>query len=465
MFIRKKRAPREIKILKKRWYLGYFPFEFFDRLKRQQLISPGFLLTCFFIVVPLGIWLGYRPTSIQNPLIAVAKFNAFLAISTLSINFILATRLKLFEKLFYGLDRMYRVHKVVGRLSFLCIIFHPLFLIFFRLSQQRSILSLILPVGRIEVSAGVIALYLFVLLLILTVSINLPYHFWHKSHKVLGIVLILSAYHALVAGSDINNFLFLKIWVILISSLGILSWLYMLLFYKWIGPRYKVIIEKVKHLGPVTELYFKKPAKFNFKPGQFIFIRFPLFEGYKELFPFSLSTDPSQNTIRVSIKQSGDYTTQKIPRLREGDVAIIMGPYGTFGDRYMRHDRDMIWIAGGIGITPFLSLVKHESVHPSGRKILLVWVIKNEFDAFHDQELMAEMKRNPQFIYVHWFSDKQGRITTRDVLEHVGGEKELKSRLIFMCGPPGLMYSLCKGFHKMKISYRHIIFEDFNMLD
>lgn len=465
MSIKKKKATKKRKILKKRSYLGYVPLEFFDRLKRQQLISPGFLLTCFFIVVPIGIWLGYRPTSIQNPLIAVAKFNAFLAISTLSINFILATRSKLFEKLFYGLDRMYRVHKVVGRLSFLCIVFHPLFLIFFRLSQQRSILSLILPVGRIEVSAGVIALYLFVLLLILTVSIDLPYHWWHNSHKVLGVVLILSAYHAVAAGSDINNFFFLKIWVILISGIGILSWLYMLLFYKWVGPKYKVIIEKVTHLGPITELYFRTPAKFSFQPGQFVFIRFPRFEGYKELFPFSLSSDPSQSTLRVSIKQSGDYTTKNIPLLREGDVAILMGPYGTFGDRYMRHDRDMVWIAGGIGITPFLSLVKHESVHPSGRRIHLIWVIKNESDAFHDQELMEEMKRNPQFTYVHWFSDTQGRITTKAVLEIVGGETELTSRLIFMCGPPGLMYSLCKGFHKMKISYRHIVFEDFNMLD
>lgn len=465
MSIRKKRANQKRKYWKKRSYLGYFPLEFFDRLKRQQLISPGFLLTVFFIVVPIGIWLGYQPISIQNPWIAVAKFNAFLAISTLSINFILSTRLKFFEKLFYGLDRMYRVHKVIGRLSFLCIIFHPLFLIFFRLSQQRSILSLILPVGGIEVSAGVIALYLFVLLLILTISIQLPYHRWHNSHKVLGIVLIFSAYHALSAGSDINNFLVLKIWVILISSLGILSWLYMLLFYKWIGPKHKVVIEKVQHLGPITELYFKKPSKFTFKPGQFVFIRFPRFEGYKELFPFSLSNDPSQNTIRVSIKQSGDYTTHNIPRLKEGDTAILMGPYGTFGDRYMRHDRDMIWIAGGIGITPFLSLVKHESIHPSGRNIHLIWVIKNESEAFRDQELVEEMKRNPRFIYVHWFSDKQGRITTKDVLDIVGGEQKLKSKLIFLCGPPGLMYSLCKGFYQMKISYHHIIFEDFNMLD
>lgn len=465
MIRRGKRTGKKRKILKKRCFLGLFPLEFFDRLKRQQLISPGFFLTLILIVVPLGIWLWYKPTSVQNPWIAVAKFNAFLAISTLSVNFILATRLKIFEKLFFGLDRMYRVHKVVGRLSLLFIIFHPLFLILYRLSLQRSILSLILPVGPLEVSAGVIALYLFVLLLMLTVTVHLPYHWWHNSHKVLGIVLILSAYHALVAGSDINSFFYLKLWVLFISSLGIISWLYMLLFYKWIGPKYKVIINKVEKRGPITELSFRKPWEFTFKPGQFIFIRFPRFEGYKELFPFSLSSDPSQRTLRVSIKQSGDFTTNNIPQLKKGDIAIIMGPYGTFGKRFLKHDKDMIWIAGGIGITPFLSLAKHESIHPSGRNIHLIWIIKNKSDAFHDQELIAEMKRNPRFSYTHWFSDKQGRITCENIVDIVGGKKQLTNRLIFMCGPPAMMYSLSKGLHKMNIPYRHIIFEDFNMLD
>lgn len=452
-------------LLKRNWFTGLLPFELFDRLKRQQLFSPGFFLTLILIFTPIAIWLSYQPQSIQNPFIAVAKFNAFMAISTLSVNFILSIRMKMLEKLFYGLDKMYRVHKFVGRFSLIFMIIHPLFLILFRLSINRSPLSLILPIGSINISTGIISLYLFIILVVLTVVIRIPYHYWHLSHKLLGFVLILAAYHAIAAGSDIGRFFYLRWWIVLISVLGIVCWLYMLVLYKWIGPKYHVIIEKVKFLGDITEIYFTKPQGFTFQPGQFIFIRFPRFEGYKQLFPFSLSNDPSQKQVRVSIKQSGDYTTENIPRLREGDSAVIMGPYGMFGERYLRHDKDMIWIAGGIGITPFLSLAKHESIHPSGRKIHLIWVIKNKNDAFHDHELVAEMKRNKNFNYVHWFSEKQGRITVDDIIRIVGGKTELKKRLIFMCGPPPMMYSLCKGFHAVNVSYRHIIFEDFNMLD
>ena len=142
-----------------------------------------------------------------------------------------------------------------------------------------------------------------------------------------------------------------------------------------------------------------------------------------------------------------------------------MGPYGTFGESCLEHDKDMLWIAGGIGITPFLSLAKHESKHPSGRKITLIWATKDKCTAFHDRELLAEMKKNKNFEYIAWFSSKKGRLNINEVEKIIKNKMELKKIKILMCGPPAMMYSLSKGFHKMKISYRHIIFEDFNMLD
>jgi len=465
MIFKKKEKRKRNKMLKRNWFRGFFPSEPLDALKRQQLISPGFFLSIILIFCPIILWLSHDPDSIKNPLIALAKLNAFLAISTLSVNFILAARFKIFERLFHGLDRMYRVHKFVGRSSLFFMLFHPIFLMINRFPDTSRIIPLVLPVGRLEVAAGVIAVYFFLLLLILTVAINIPYHKWKISHKTLGIVLLLAGGHALFAGSDINSFPLLQGYIIILGSIGLLSWMYMLFFYKLIGPKYKVMLDKVVHIKDITELYFTRPKTFQYQPGQFVFIRFPVFEGFKELFPFSISTDPSKKQIRLSIKQSGDYTTNLIPRLRKDDNAIIMGPYGRFGERYLEHDKDMIWIAGGIGITPFLSLAKHESLFPTGRKIHLIWIVRNQDEAFHNQELIKESLKNKKLRYTHWFSDEQGRITCDDVTRIIGGKQELQKRLVFMCGPPPMMYSLSKGFHQEGLSYHQIIFEDFNMLD
>jgi predicted ferric reductase len=465
MFFLKSRKKRGNKILKKGWLSGFFPVELFDGIKRQQIFSIGSLIILLLLISPIIIWLSYNPDSIKNPIIALAKFNAFMAISTLSINFFLSTRLKFFDKIFNGLDRMYRVHKVVGRLSLFFIILHPIFLMFSNYQNLDLVLTYILPIGPFEIAIGVISVYMFLILLSLTVAINLPYHWWHNSHKILGIVLLFAGFHAIFSGSDISNYPALRFWVIFLWVLGLISWLYMILFYKLLGPRFKVIIDKVNHFEDVTELIFKKPKRFIYQPGQYLFIRFPRFEGYKELFPFSISSDPSQKRMRISVKRSGDFTSKQIPELEKGDKAIIMGPYGKFGESYLKHNKDMLWIAGGIGITPFLSLAKHESNHPSNRKIILIWATKEKCTAFHDKELAAEMKKNNNFEYIPWFSIKYGRLNVNEIEKIVKNKIQLKNIKILMCGPPPMIYSLSKNFHKLGVTYHNIIFEDFNMLD
>ena len=142
-----------------------------------------------------------------------------------------------------------------------------------------------------------------------------------------------------------------------------------------------------------------------------------------------------------------------------------MGPYGKFGENCLKHDKDMLWIAGGIGITPFLSLAKYESKHPSGRNIILIWVTKDKSTAFHDKELYAETKQNENFKYISWFSSKNGRLNISEIEKIINNNMELKNIKILMCGPPTMVYSISRELKKSGVTYNNIIFEDFNMLD
>jgi predicted ferric reductase len=434
-------------------------------MKRWQMVTPGTLIFLLLALSPIVIWLSHDPGSVRNPWIAGAKTCAFLAISTLSLNYVLAARWSVLENLFDGLDRMYRVHKAMGRASFVFMMLHPIFLGASKVPDWDTILTFIVPIGPWEVAFGVIALYIFIILLALTVAVRISYHLWHLSHKFLGVVLVLSLLHAVLAGSDMGSYKFLRFWIILLCTAGLISYVYMLVFYKQLGPRYQVKVVRVHHLAMMTELNIEKPKGFSFQPGQYIFLRFPRFEGFRELFPFSLSNDPSQKDLRVSIRRSGDYTSEKIPKVRKGDDVIMMGPYGKFGARYLKHKRDMIWIAGGIGITPFLSLAKHESLFPTGRRINLIWVFKDPKDPTHDSELFMEARKNPNFDYIHWISSQRGRIDADNVSDIIGGDGELRRRTIMMCGPPEMIASLSKQFRKKGIPYRRMLFEDFDMLD
>jgi len=449
----------------KRPILGFLPVELMDGVKRWQMITSGTLIFLLLALSPLVIWLSHDPGSVNNPWIAGAKTCAFLAISTLALNYVLAARWSVLENLFDGLDRMYRVHKAMGRSSLVFMVLHPIFLGISKLPDWDTILTYVIPLGPWKVASGVLALYIFVLLIALTVAFRLSYHIWHLSHKFLGIVLVLALVHAILAGSDMGSYPLLRFWIIFLSTAGLVSYVYMLVFYKQLGPRYRVKVVKVQHLAAMTELNMEKPKGFAFQPGQYVFLRFPRFEGFRELFPFSLSSDPSQKDLRVSIRRSGDYTSEKIPGVRKGEEVILMGPYGKFGARYLKHDRDMVWIAGGIGVTPFLSLAKHESLFPTGRRIHLIWVFKDPKDPTHDSELFMEARRNENFDYIHWISSQKGRIDADRVSDIIGSDDELRKRTIMMCGPPQMTASLSKQFHKKGIPYRRMLFEDFDMLD
>ena len=64
---------------------------------------------------------------------------------------------------------------------------------------------------------------------------------------------------------------------------------------------------------------------------------------------------PSESRLGLSIKAAGDYTSELHDTLKTGTPAKLAGPYGEFD--YHRGGRDQIWIAGGIGVTPFLSWI------------------------------------------------------------------------------------------------------------
>ena len=121
-------------------------------------------------------------------------------------------------------------------------------------------------------------------------------------------------------------------------------------------PRFEYRVESVKAINDRVVAIEMAPRgrAMRFSPGQFVFVQFFQRGISTEAHPFSVSSTPEDGRLRIVVKALGDYTS-RLPALRRGAVARIEGPFGKFS-HHNCPNRKQVWIAGGIGITPFLSM-------------------------------------------------------------------------------------------------------------
>jgi ferredoxin-NADP reductase len=207
-----------------------------------------------------------------------------------------------------------------------------------------------------------------------------------------------------------------------------------------------------------TSLFFRGPDMERFKdrkPGQFASIRIMRYDeagnelGFSEPHPFTLSCAPHEDTLRMTIKAVGAFT-KAIPALKPGTKIQCSAPYGLFCTDIEAHS-EVALIAGGVGITPFLSVLRHFRAVKSRAKVLLFWSNKTPADAFAAEELAA-MTRELDLTVVHAFSRAEasgfaasgrvfaesGRITGA-MLRKYGVRA---NTAVYLCGPPAMQEAM-----------------------
>ncbi|PIR07236.1 MAG: ferric reductase [Candidatus Komeilibacteria bacterium CG11_big_fil_rev_8_21_14_0_20_36_20] len=376
-----------------------------------------------------------------------------------ALNLILSGRFKFMEDYFGGLNKMYVLHHLTGATAFVFLLFHPLFLaghyILFSLRQAALFL---LPSGHWPINFGIAALAIMIILLILTFYTNLHYPVWKTSHRFLGLAFFFGGLHAFFIGSDIASNLPLKIYMVILTILGLVTFIYRSVFHKILVKKFNYQLEQVIPLGEkVVEITLKPQGKtIQFEAGQFIFVEF-LQKGFTESHPFSISSSSTDQTnLKLTIKALGDYTS-KLAILKIGTKVKIEGPFGRFSYKNC-HNKNQIWIAGGIGITPFLSMAPTIN---DQYKIDLYCCFKTSAENFLLNKLQKIATQNNQLRIISWPSNKKGRLKAEVIAEMSQG---LNNKDIFICGPPAMLKSLKKQFIKLKIPKKLIHSEEFTLL-
>ncbi len=207
------------------------------------------------------------------------------------------------------------------------------------------------------------------------------------------------------------------------------------------------VVEVVPEGGDVTSLVMAGAGRKPHRPGQFGTIRVLTDEGWSEAHPFTISCAPEEDAVRMTIKRAGRFT-ERIAGLKPGTPVKFSGPFGVFlGD--VEQQQRIVMVAGGVGITPFLSVLRHFRHQRADRRVILVWANKTLADAFAADELEA-MTRELDLTVVHVLSREKslsglppGTDRVRFELGHVDRGliqrhvQDISARF-YLCGPPAM---------------------------
>jgi len=434
------------------------------RRQFKNKIGPKIFYLLSFL--PVIFWLFAKPLSerffgLTGWLTSFGQLSGLIGLAMISSSIILITRLKFFEDYFGGLDKVYRFHHFFNSLGFILILFHPLVLAFkYLIFSIQSAARFLLPSSYWPQNAGIVASAGFMLFLVLSIFFEKnDYQLRKLSHKFLGFVYLFALIHSFFIASDISSNFFLMLYMLFLAVLAIGTFLYRAVLAKWLVKKYKYIVDSVRLLpGRVVEIQMLPTGEvLNYAPGQFIFIAFNQAGLEKETHPFSLASSGRDKKLIITVKALGDYTA-KLVNLKPGALAEIEGPFGRFSE-FGPENHNQIWIAGGIGVAPFLGMARAIS---DDVKVDFYYCAQSPEETPFVDELAQMSAAKNNFRFIPYFSCQQACRLNAEIIQTMS--KGLVGKKIFLCGPPAMMASLRSQLVNLKVSPLSINSEEFQLL-
>ncbi|WP_308637201.1 ferredoxin reductase family protein [Paenibacillus silvisoli] len=406
-------------------------------------------------------WLAFPPVDHGDRPDFALRYMGEIVGSTMMImmafTLVLATRWRVLERLFGGLDQMYAVHRNAGTLVFLLLFAHMLVMPL----QPGQV-----PPGR---APGYIAFGGFVILILLSLAPRLPvirrivrigYRSWRISHRFIGIFFIIGTAHAFLVDPLVTTTIvpFVLLMIGIVS--GIVSYLYTELLARFVRRRAGYKVRQVRRLGTsaVEVVLAPERRKLTFKAGQFLFIRFKGNRVLSEWHPFTISSPPGEPNLRLTILAAGDYTDYLTRHLQPEMRAVVEGGYGALD--YRKGGPNQLWIAGGIGVTPFLSWIRDLPEGQLAYRIDFIYTVRSKEDALFADELLEAAGRHDQLkVHIH-YSAEEGRLTADRVAALMGGGMQAGVS-VYMCGPTQMLAQFRRDFRRMGVPTSRIHYEQF----
>jgi predicted ferric reductase len=392
----------------------------------------------------------------------------FAGLSLMGLQFIPTARLPGLGQVF-PIDTLYIFHHHLSVIGFILVIVHPV-LLFINNPYTLRLLNVFTAPWRAKAAVSAVAL---TALLVITSAyrkqIRLKYEAWRLLHDILAVgVAALALYHMFMVNYRMSVPAQRVLWIVYpIVWAGMMGYIHLIRPLRMLRRPYE-IVEVIPERGQSYTLRLAPVGHrgIRFHPGQMAWLTLKSSPFWIQEHPFSFASSAERTeTIDFAIKELGDMTAQ-VKDLPPGHRVYMDGPFGVFGiDR--RPAPGYVFIAGGIGITPLLSMLR--TMADRGDKTPVIFFYGNptwESTAFREEIETLGKILNLKTVHVlekppdDWEGERG--FITRDILDrHLPEDR--RAYHYFLCGPLPMIYVVERHLLNLDIPLRAIVAERYQM--
>ena len=406
----------------------------------------------------------------------INRLTALIGTSLLLVHMILIARVPWLEKTF-GLDKTTTAHKKLGKpLLYILILHFVTALISYSITDGVDVFSTLFSLlgSYQDVLLATVALLLFVVVTVTSIRIarrKLSYEAWYLVHLVSYVAVFIAIPHQFNLGSDflaepVLAFYFAVLYVFVVANI---------IWFRFLTPviyslRTKLrVVNVVPDRNRTTSIYVggNNIERLGAEAGQFFMFRVLTPSQWWRPHPFSVSLDPSRQTLRFTIGNRGD-DTAKLQQIKVGTKVMLEGPYGIFSES-KRTRQKVTLMAAGIGVAPVRALAEALTANPGDVSVIY------RVNSINDAALLPEIVEvcnngghelivvdGPRSVNLTWLPEPEQH--GENLREH---ERLLKLAPdiihsdVYLCGPSGWAKAVLANLKQLGIKEEQIHVEEF----
>ncbi|MEO7753969.1 MAG: ferric reductase-like transmembrane domain-containing protein [Terracoccus sp.] len=439
----------------------------------RRRLAPALwtLFVLLALAVPFWALMAAPDESHQGTLRVISLVAALAAGSLLVLTFVLPSRFRTLTG-YLGVERLLRNHRALAIVAVTLVVVHVA-AVLLRPEIGPAVLDPRTAPPRVWAGATATMALLAIAALGISRRRRRPrYEGWRLAHVLLANTVLLATALHVVWLQDLTRFAEARFWFLLLVVAIVAA-----LAHRWVwrpmrSYRNRYVVDEVKRASPTAVtlvLHATGHRGVAFRPGQFAWIKIGTSPFVFEEHPFTIASSASEPWRKeFTIKGVGDFS-ELVAGLRRGRSVFIDGPHGSFTLEGLQSDR-FVLIAGGVGITPMISMLRTMADRADPRPVLLVVAGRTADDLLHradDEHLGERLDLHLVEILEEPPEDWDGEVGrfTREILETALPTRRGRRTVdYFICGPGPMVAAATQIISDRGVPSRRIHTELFDVV-